>query len=261
MRQKILAGNWKMNKLNAELPEFFESFAGALKLNETKVLNHVSVVFGVPYPLLDKALSHGKKYGFTIAAQNVHWEKSGAFTGEVSIPMLKEMGIGMTIIGHSERRQYFGETDATVAHKVKACIESKVVPIVCVGERKEERERNETNAVVSRQCQAFLEVVPSSIDFSRDLIIAYEPVWAIGTGLSATSEQAQEVHLLIRNLLTQRFGKDAAQKTRILYGGSASPKNIDELLTKPDIDGGLVGGASLKASDFAQMVLAGHKKL
>ncbi len=254
MRKKLLAGNWKMNKLNAELSDYFEQFTKALRLNETQVKNQVDTLFAVPYLLLEKSASIAQKFGISIAAQNVHWEKSGAFTGEVSISMLKELRVQTTLIGHSERRQYFGETDETVTKKVKACLENGMTPIVCVGERREEREQGKTSQVVSRQMQAFLEVISSP----GSLIVAYEPVWAIGTGLSATSDQAQEVHALIRDILSKKFGKGTADTIRILYGGSASPKNVDDLFTKPDIDGCLVGGASLKPDEFAAMVLAGR---
>ncbi len=253
MRVKMLAGNWKMNKLNAELPGFFETFAKELVPDFPKAYQgKVEVVFAAPFTLLMEAARLGARYGIRAAAQNVHHEANGAFTGETSLPMLKEIGVTTTLIGHSERRQYFAETDDSVKKKTVAALAQGVTPIVCVGETLAEREKNQTEAVVTRQVAAVLEAVAEP----QDLIIAYEPVWAIGTGRSATSAQAQEVHKLIRGLVRARYGSGKGDAMRLLYGGSANPANIDELLKQPDIDGGLVGGASLKPQDFAKMVRA-----
>ncbi len=250
-RTRLMAGNWKMNKLNSELESFFGDFAAALGKDES-LTERVDILFAVPYLLLDRAVRLAEPMGIRVAAQNVHSEPSGAFTGEISLAMLKEIGVTSTLIGHSERRQYFCETDESVARKTKAALAAGFMPIACVGETLEEREENRTEAVVTRQVKAVLDTV----DSPKDLVLAYEPVWAIGTGRSATSAQAQEVHAMIRKLIAQRFGDDVSGKMRILYGGSANPANIDELLRQPDIDGGLVGGASLKPQDFAKMVRA-----
>jgi triosephosphate isomerase len=257
MRQRklLLAGNWKMHKLNRELEAFFSTFA-----QETGLSGHshdkahdVEILFAVPCTLLSEAARHASHKGIRIAAQNVHWETSGAYTGEISVPMLQEINISSTLIGHSERRQYFGETDQTVALKVKATLSAGMMPILCVGETLSERESGATDQVVRRQ----LEIALESVQDPGPLVIAYEPVWAIGTGRSATSHQAQEVHAMIRDFLLRKFGSHQAHAMRILYGGSANPQNIVDLLAQKDIDGALVGGASLKPGDFAQMVRAG----
>lgn len=246
MRKRLIAGNWKMNKLAADVPAFFNAFKGDPSAS-------VEVLFAAPFTLLAKAAELARPRGIQIASQNIHWEPAGAFTGDISIAQVKETGATATLIGHSERRQYFGETDVTVAKKTKAALAAGLMPIVCVGELLAEREANETEAVVARQMQAVLDALPAA-DAARDLVIAYEPVWAIGTGRSATTQQAQDVHRFIRGLVTERLGPSFANALRILYGGSATPANIAELLTQKDIDGGLVGGASLKPDDFTLMV-------
>jgi triosephosphate isomerase len=246
MRVKLLAGNWKMNKTSADLEPFFAGLGGGFPADR------VEVMIAAPFTLLATARELAEPRGIRVAAQNVHWESSGAFTGEVSLPMLKDIGVSATLIGHSERRQYFAETDQTVSKKVRAALAAGVTPVVCVGETLEERERNETDRVVRRQVLAALE----GLDAPRDLVIAYEPVWAIGTGRTATNAQAQEVHAHIRKIVDERFGAAAAESMRILYGGSANPGNIQGLLAERDIDGALVGGASLKAADFGAMVKA-----
>jgi triosephosphate isomerase len=249
----MLAGNWKMNKLNRDLGPFFDEFAQAVGLDRDEELTEqVDILFAVPTTLLALAARQMEPRGIRIAAQNIHWEAAGAYTGEVSVDMIKEVGVTATLIGHSERRQYFGETDETVAKKTTAALAADVMPIVCVGETLAERDGGQTAAVVTRQVQA----VFAQVADPKDMIIAYEPVWAIGTGRSATTAQAQEVHALIRGLVADRYGAKTAETLRILYGGSANPANIDELLAQPDIDGGLVGGASLKPQDFAKMVKA-----
>lgn len=247
MRKRLLAGNWKMNKSIAELSSFFESFSKELA-NEKR--ENVEVLFAAPYLQLAEANKLASSLGIKIASQNVHFEESGAYTGEVSIGMLKEIGVNATLIGHSERRQYFGETDESVSKKVEVCLKSGMTPIACVGETKEDRESNKTEEVLKTQIDAII----SKLDDIGDLVVAYEPVWAIGTGLTASNEQAQQAHAFIRSLFTEKYGKEVSSKLRILYGGSAKPSNIEGLLEQPDIDGGLVGGASLKPADFAEMV-------
>ena len=250
MRVPLLAGNWKMNKLSGDLETFFSGFAQELALSREGMTGKIDLLFAVPFLLLERAHKLAEPFGIRIAAQNVHFETSGAFTGEISMAMLKDIGITATLIGHSERRQYFAETDATVAKKVRAALAQDVLAIACVGETLEERERDETDKVVARQVNAVLEAVENP----ALLVLAYEPVWAIGTGRSATSDQAEAVHRTIRALVEKRFGNNVAQSVRIIYGGSANPANIKDLMTKPNIDGGLVGGASLKPADFAAMV-------
>ena len=206
----------------------------------------------MPSTLLAHAVPLAEPSGVRIAAQNVHWETAGAYTGEVSVPMIKEVGVSATLIGHSERRQYFAETDLMVAKKTKASLVHEVLPIVCVGETLEQREAGRTHDVVARQIKAAL----ADIQDPKDLILAYEPVWAIGTGRSASAALAQEVHAEIRGLLLALFGQSVGSGIRILYGGSVTPNNISELLSQKDIDGALVGGASLKPEDFAKVVRA-----
>lgn len=248
MRTPLLAGNWKMNKLSGELEPFFSAFAKEAGL-EGGAKAKCDILFAVPFTLLERARKLAEPYGIRIAAQNVHFETNGAFTGEISIQMLKDIGITATLIGHSERRQYDAETDTTVAKKVRAALAHDVLAIACIGETLDERKANDTDRVVTRQVNAILEAA----DKPSHLVLAYEPVWAIGTGLSATSAQAQAVHKLIRGLIAHRYGDATAGAMRILYGGSANPANIAELMAQADIDGGLVGGASLKPADFAAM--------
>ena len=255
MRKRLMAGNWKMFKLIAELEPFFETFTKELKLDEDRGLTErVGMAFAVPFTQLARAAELAKPLGVRIAAQNVHWQAEGAFTGEVSLAMLREVGIATTLIGHSERRQFAGETDDTVARKTKAALAAGFLPIVCVGETLAERDAGTTADVVARQLGAVLAAVQGDSLAARELVIAYEPVWAIGTGRAATAAQAQEVHGLIRRQVVATWGAQAAASLRILYGGSANPGNIRELLDQSDIDGALVGGASLKPLDFAQMV-------
>ncbi|MEZ4742582.1 MAG: triose-phosphate isomerase [Bdellovibrionota bacterium] len=251
MRKPMLAGNWKMNMLNHQLAEFFSVLdarvAGGLK----NALEKIDILIAMPATLLSNGSDFSSKYGVEVAAQNVHWQESGAYTGEISVAMLKEVGIQATLIGHSERRQYFAETDETVAEKVTACLAQKMKVIACVGETIEEREAEHTEKIIEKQTVAILKA--ANADPSQ-LIIAYEPVWAIGTGLAATAEHAQEVHKFIRDLIERELGASTAETMRILYGGSMKPENTAELLAKPDIDGGLIGGASLKPNSFADMI-------
>ena len=251
LRKVVIAGNWKMNKTPDE--------ATAL-INEIKPLvadADCDVVACVPYIDLFAAMEAAKGSNIKIGAENCHWAESGAFTGEVSAPMLKSIGVEYVVIGHSERRQYFGETDVTVQKRVRAALNSGLKVILCVGELKEEREQNITMEIVRMQTKvALLGVTEAELD---NIIIAYEPVWAIGTGLTATAEQANEVNGAIRALIGELYGKAAADKIVVQYGGSMNAGNADELLAQYDVDGGLIGGASLKAADFAAIVKAASK--
>jgi triosephosphate isomerase len=253
MRKPFLAANWKMNKSISEMESFFTSFNKEL-LNQSFNKESVDLLFAVPYLQLQAA----KKYEaelFSVASQNIHQENSGAYTGEVSADMLKEIDINFSLVGHSERRQYFNETSEIVASKTKQCLERGMHPIVCVGETLDEREAQKTFEVVESQLKA----VFAHINNSSIITIAYEPVWAIGTGKTASTEQAQEVHAFIRKLLEKTFDHSFAERTRILYGGSVKPANFVELLSQPDIDGGLVGGASLKVESFVELALQASK--
>ena len=247
MRTPIIAGNWKMNKTPAE--------AKAL-ISELKPLvadAKATVVICVPFVDLCTALKETEGSNIHVGAENVHFKESGAYTGEISAPMLKEMGVEYVIIGHSERRQYFGETDATVNLRTLAAVKAGLIPIICVGERKEEREAGYTNALVEYQTLIALNCLTE--EEIKNVVIAYEPVWAIGTGLTATDEQANETIGVIRAAIARKYGQAVADAVRIQYGGSMNPKNVKGLMAQPEIDGGLIGGASLKAPDFSQVVL------
>ena len=246
MRKKIVAGNWKMNKTRAETAALIAGIK-----TEVASLGAAEVVVGVPFTDLDVAAQAIKGSAILLAAQNVHWAEKGAFTGEISAAMLKELGVTYVIIGHSERRQYFGETDETVNKRAKAALAASLKPIVCVGETLAEREGGQMKAVVERQVRAGLAGFQGA-DWDK-LVIAYEPVWAIGTGKTASTAQAQEVHAFIRQLLGELAGA-AAATIRIQYGGSMKPDNAKDLMSQPDIDGGLIGGASLEAKSFADIV-------
>jgi triosephosphate isomerase len=246
MRKPIIAGNWKMNKTPAETREL---------INELKPLvqdAEVDVVVCPPFVCLAAAAEALKGSNIALGAQNMHFEEKGAYTGEIAPNMLKELGVEYVIIGHSERRQYFGETDESVNKKVTVALAHGLNPIMCVGETLEEREKGITEKVVEKQTREGLKGLEGQ-DVQR-VVIAYEPVWAIGTGKTATSDQANEVIAFIRGIVSDMFGKDVAEKIRIQYGGSMNPKNASELMAMPDIDGGLIGGASLKAEDFAKVV-------
>ena len=243
MRRPILAGNWKMNKNIIEAVDLVK----ALK-NNLKDVSDRSVVVCPPFVSIYPVSEELHDSDIAVGGQNIFWEEKGAFTGELSGSMLKSAGCTYVIIGHSERRQYFGETDETVSKRLKAALKYKLIPIVCVGETLAEREKNITFKVIEKQIKEGLKDL--SPEDWKSVVIAYEPVWAIGTGKTATPEQAQEIHAFIRGLLP----KDISQSTRILYGGSVKPGNVKELMGKEDIDGALVGGASLKAEDFTQIV-------
>lgn len=247
-RKTIIAGNWKMNKTLSETRAFAEELKPLLGKP-----NWCEVVLCVPYVNIQAAVRLFKECRVSIGAENCHYESHGAYTGEVSPEMLKELGVKYVVIGHSERRQYYNETDFTVNKKVHAALEAGLYPIVCVGESLEQRELGVTMDLISYQVKAALSGVPA--EKMRHVVIAYEPIWAIGTGKTATAEDAQEVCGAIRETLKEMFGEELANGIRVLYGGSAKPGNIAELVAKPDVDGALVGGASLKAADFASMVV------
>ena len=252
MRKPFIAGNWKLNNTEAEAKALVAELIPLVK-------NADNVEIGVaPTALsISAAVQAVKGSNILVGGQNLYWEKSGAFTGEVSGDMLKSAGCSFVIIGHSERRQFFGETNETVNKKIKAAYEAGLTPIVCVGEMLADREANKTFAVVKDHIFGALQSLsPTAYDLSK-LVIAYEPVWAIGTGKTASKEQAQEVHAYIRGLLNELFGKVIADQIRIQYGGSVKPDNVKELMAQPDIDGALVGGASLKADSFAGIVCFG----
>jgi triosephosphate isomerase (TIM) len=237
----LIAGNWKMYKGPAEAAEF------CLGLREQE-LDGIDVVVCPPYVSLPVAVQLLAGTEIAVAAQNVHWANEGAYTGEISAPMLRELGVYGTIVGHSERRQYFGETDQTVCNRVDAALQAGLFVIACVGETEEERETGRTEEVLRRQL--------SVLEPDDNLVLAYEPVWAIGTGVTATTEQAESAHSHLRKWLASRYNPRIAAETRILYGGSVKPQNAKSLLEQPDVDGALVGGASLKVDDFLPIVRA-----
>ena len=249
-RSPIIAGNWKMNKTVQESLALVRELRGMVSV----VRDRVEIVVVPPFTALYAVAKALEDSNIAVGGQSCHWETSGAFTGEVSAAMLREAGCTHVLVGHSERRQLFGETDETVNKRTLAVLKEKLVPIVCVGETLAEREGNQTLSVVTRQVERALQGV--SVEQAPSLVLAYEPVWAIGTGRTATSAQAQEVHAHIRALLAKQFGAEGADRIRIQYGGSVKPDNAVELLGQPDVDGALVGGASLKAGDFAAIVKA-----
>ena len=248
VRKAIIAGNWKMNKTPNEAKELLTQITPLVKDADCEV------IACVPYVDLQVALDATQGTNVKIGAENCHWEKSGAFTGEISADMLKAMGIEYVIIGHSERRQYFGETDVTVNKRVRAALDAGLTVILCVGELLSEREQGITAETVSLQTKVALQGV--SADELKRIVIAYEPVWAIGTGLTATADQAEEVCAIIRDVLAGLYCADCAQAVTIQYGGSMNDANAAELLSKENVDGGLIGGASLVAEKFAAIVKA-----
>jgi len=247
MRKKLIAANWKMYKTPDEAREFFREFLPLLHGH-----NRDEITVCPNYLAIDAAVHATKGSNVAIGAQNLHWEKEGAFTGEICTSMLVAVGVTHVIIGHSERRQYFGETDDTVNLKLKAALAAGLVPIVCVGEVLEERESGLTDDVLRRQClRAFNKV---SAKKASTLVVAYEPVWAIGTGKTATPQMAADAHAIIRSEATESFGQEFSDKLRILYGGSVKPENVHALMSESEIDGALVGGASLDPKSFAAIV-------
>ncbi len=248
IRKAVIAGNWKMNKTRPEAKALIEALVPLAKDAGCEV------VICVPFTNLETAVELTNGTNIKVGAQNCHFAKSGAYTGEISADMLTEVGVEYVVLGHSERRQYFGETDETVNKRTKAALEAGLKPIVCVGELLWERECNITEEVIARQIK--LDFYDVSAEDLKKCIIAYEPVWAIGTGKTATADQAQEVCAFIRNTLAKLYGKDVADTITIQYGGSMNAGNAAELLSKVDVDGGLIGGASLKAPDFATIINA-----
>lgn len=251
VRQAVIAGNWKMNKTRPEAKALIEELIPVAKDAGC------GVVICVPFTNLETALELTKGTNIKVGAQNCHFEKSGAFTGEISADMLAEMNVEYVVIGHSERRQYFGETDVTVNKRTRAALAAGLKVILCVGEMLEEREQGVTEEIVGLQTKVALMGV--SAEEMKNVIIAYEPVWAIGTGKTATSQQANEVCAYIRGVLAKLYGADCAKGVTIQYGDSMNPKNAAELLAQPDVDGGLIGGASLKAADFAVLIQEASK--
>lgn len=248
IRRAVIAGNWKMNKTRPEAKELIEALKPLVKDAGCEV------VICVPFTNLETAVELTKGTNIKVGAQNCHFAKSGAYTGEVSADMLTELGVEYVVLGHSERRQYFGETDETVNKITKAALEAGLKPIVCVGELLWERECGITEEVIARQIK--LDFYDVSAEQLKNCIIAYEPVWAIGTGKTATADQAEEVCAFIRATLAKLYGEETANAVTIQYGGSMNAGNAAELLSKTDVDGGLIGGASLKANDFAAIVSA-----
>ncbi|MBP6342575.1 MAG: triose-phosphate isomerase [Candidatus Omnitrophica bacterium] len=247
MRKIIIAGNWKLNKTLFEAIDL----VNGLK-RELVDVSAVDIVVCPVFTALSDVKDTLTDTNIEVGAQNLYWEDSGAFTGEVSAPLLKDLGVKYVIIGHSERRQFFGETNETVNKRIKAALKHKLIPIVCVGENLQEREANKTFDVVRDHIEGSL--AGFTKDEIKEMVIAYEPVWAIGTGKTATAQQAQEVHKYIRGLLEKIAGVEVAQAVRIQYGGSVKAENTAELIGQEDIDGALVGGASLKADSFAAIV-------
>lgn len=250
-RKAIIAGNWKMNKTPNEAKELLTAIIPAVKNADCEV------IACVPYVDLSVAIEVTRGSNVKIGAENCHWAESGAFTGEISTGMLKEMGVEYVVVGHSERRQYFGETDETVNKRTKAALSAGLKPIVCVGELLWERECDITEEVIARQIK--LDLFDVSKEDVKNTVIAYEPVWAIGTGKTATADQAEEVCAFIRATLTKLYDKETADAVTIQYGGSMNDGNADELLSKTNVDGGLIGGASLVAEKFAAIVKAASK--
>lgn len=246
MRKPIIAGNWKMNKTVREAEELIN------EIKKADLSEDVEKLICVPFIALDRAVSLTEGTDIKVGAQNMYFEESGAYTGEISSLMLKDLGVEYTIIGHSERRQYFGDTDEVVNKKIKASIAHGIKPIICVGESLEEREENKEEDVVKNQLVEGLKGI--SEEELKDLVIAYEPIWAIGTGKTASSDDANQMCEFIRKTIAKMYSEDLAKKLRIQYGGSVKPATIKELMEKEDVDGALVGGASLVAEDFVSLV-------
>jgi triosephosphate isomerase len=246
-RRPILAGNWKMNMTATQARELASKLIPLVSGAKDR-----DIALGPPFTSISAVADAIKGTNIGLAAQNLHWEDRGAFTGEISADMLLDSGCKYVIIGHSERRQYFGETDETVNKKVNQALKKGLLPILCVGETLAEREAGRLNDIISRQVTVGLKDI--SAEDMKKVVIAYEPVWAIGTGKTATPEQANEVHALIREKVMALYSAEIAEGLRIQYGGSVTPENVSQLMAKPDIDGALVGGASLKPESFAALV-------
>ena len=252
MRIPFIAGNWKMFKTVQEAVVFVKELRSAVK-----DVNDVEIVVAPPFTAVHAVAEAARNSNIGVSAQDLYWEREGAFTGEVSAAMIKEAGAEYVIVGHSERRRLFGESDAIVNRKTGAAIGAGLTPIVCIGETLEERERNETLAILDRQIKEGLDGIGAPQ--LADIVVAYEPVWAIGTGRTATAAQAGEAHAHIRKRLRQWFGADAADRCHLLYGGSVKPDNIAELVAEEDVDGALVGGASLDVKSFAEIVVRSRR--
>lgn len=244
MRKPIIVGNWKMNKNNAETKAFFEA-VDAVAASE-------NATYGIGCPFTDLRTAQDNAKNLIVAAENCHWEDSGAFTGEVSVPMLEEIGIKYCIIGHSERRQMFGDTDETVNKKAKRLLKAGITPILCIGETEAQYDAGETEKVIRDQLTGSLADLCAKCVGS--MVIAYEPIWAIGTGKSATKEDAQKCCAIVRDQVKVMYGEEAAENVRVQYGGSVKPENIVEYMACPDIDGALIGGASLKEASFIDII-------
>lgn len=244
MRDIIIVGNWKMNKNNAETKAFFEEVDGSAKTDKG--------LYGVGVPFTDLRTALDNAENLIVAAENCHFEDSGAFTGEVSVPMLEELGVKYCIIGHSERRQMFGDTDETVNKKAKRLLAAGITPILCIGETEAEYDAGKTKDVITTQLNGSLKDIPA--DAYENIVIAYEPIWAIGTGKSASVEIAEDCCKLVRDVVRDMVGDEAADKVRIQYGGSVKPGNIVEYMAQDDIDGALIGGASLKPDSFIEII-------
>lgn len=251
LRKAVIAGNWKMNKTPNEAKELIAAMTDLVKGADC------DVIACTPFVDLHAALEASKGTNIKIGAENCHWEKSGAFTGEISADMLTEMGIEYVIVGHSERRTLFGDTDETVQKRVRAAVDAGMTAILCVGEYLEQREQGITSELVRMQTKIALGGITKA-ELAK-IIIAYEPVWAIGTGKTATAQQANEVCKVIRDVVAELYGQSSADAMTIQYGGSMNAENAEELLAQPDVDGGLIGGASLKPADFAAIVAAATK--
>ena len=246
MRKALVAGNWKMNKVSSELAGFFSDFGRFSNYDKSLV----DVLIAPSSVMLKEALNLAGPLEVEVASQTCHEAEKGAFTGELSLPMLADIGLSWSLVGHSERRQYYGETNETVANKASACLERGFKPIICIGETLEERESGMMASALTRQLSAVVEKLPAL----GPVVFAYEPVWAIGTGKTASDEDADRAHAFIRSQIAEGYGADQAGQTRILYGGSVKPSNVSGLVSREHIDGALVGGASLQARDFADIV-------
>ncbi|RQP16330.1 MAG: triose-phosphate isomerase [Parapedobacter sp.] len=250
MRNKIVAGNWKMN---LDYQQGVSLFSEIVNMAKDEVMGHQQVVVCSPFIHLHSIAQLAKGASqVAVGAQNIYFEEAGAYTGEISAAQVKSTGATYVILGHSERRAYFGEDDYVLGKKVDAALKHELIPIFCIGETREERESDRYFEVIGEQLKKG--IFHLSNDSFQQVVLAYEPVWAIGTGLTASPEQAQEVHAFIRNAVAEQYTEDLAERTTILYGGSCNPKNAPDLFSQPDIDGGLIGGASLKSRDFIDIV-------
>lgn len=246
-RRPLIAGNWKMYKTGKEAVDFVNTLKNAVT-----AVSDVDIMIAPPFTAITQLADITNNTNIALGAQNIYWEQEGAYTGEISAPMLKSAGCQYAIIGHSERRQYFGETDQDINRKIDAVAKASLIPVFCIGETESQRDSGETFSILDKQIKNGLEGLVS--ESLKSLVVAYEPVWAIGTGKTATKEQAQEVHAYVRNWFAEQFNPEFAQGLRIIYGGSVKPSNVKDLMAMEDIDGALVGGASLDPDSFSQLV-------